>query len=185
MSQRLIQLGERDVGKRAQTIQRMLRPISSIAHGPACSRGTAPDAVVLGAHAGTRGSGAYRDWRFPTSKPTIQAMYFELWRSLGGTSHTLYMDRAYMTIYRVDREDRTERAILSLHSDPNEPRGNEHWQYKHCLHLHIEAAEAPIPHAHIALCDGFTDSVLTSTDSLTDAIERAVRMVADEVLAQL
>jgi hypothetical protein len=48
--------------------------------------------------------------------------------------------------------------------------------------LHIKAANEPLPHAHIALNLGHLDAVLTSIDTLSDAMKTAISMLKEEVL---
>lgn len=55
-------------------------------------------------------------------------------------------------------------------------------KYKKGPHLHIKAAEAPLPHAHFALNLGHLDAVLESVESLSEAIEYEIIMLKEEVL---
>lgn len=93
-----------------------------------------------------------------------------------------YLDRAYLTIFRTDPTTRAEVEFLCLHCDPNESDNADHGIYKQGPHLHIRAAEDPIPHAHIALNRGHLEDVLTSAHNLSEAMELGVLMIKEEVL---
>jgi hypothetical protein len=55
-------------------------------------------------------------------------------------------------------------------------------KYKKGPHLHIKAAEDPLPHAHFALNLGHLDAVLDSVESLTEAMRFGILMLKEEVL---
>jgi hypothetical protein len=55
-------------------------------------------------------------------------------------------------------------------------------KYKKGPHLHIKAAEAPLPHAHFALNLGHLDAVLESVESLSEAMRYGIIMLKEEVL---
>jgi hypothetical protein len=92
------------------------------------------------------------------------------------------LDRAYLSLFKTEPSTRTEIEFLCLHCDPNEPDDARHAIYKKGPHLHIQVAEEPIPHAHIALNRGHLDAVLNSPDSLTKAMGAAILMLREEIL---
>ena len=107
-------------------------------------------------------------------------MYFELWRGYG--SNSWYLDRAYLSVFQVDPSTHTEVEIVCLHCDPNEPDHAEHALYKKGPHLHVRTADYPVSRAHIALNRGHLDAVLSSVDSLSEAMGLAVAMLKDEIM---
>lgn len=58
-------------------------------------------------------------------------------------------------------------------------------KYKKGPHLHIKAADDPLPHAHIALNLGHLDAVLGSIGTLSEAMRCAIFMLKEEVLDRL
>lgn len=176
----VIQITSEDLWSRGQHVRELLRPLSKQTDGPAW-RPTkrAPYNYVIGTHDGSPSSSNYRDWRFGTFVPGLRAMYFELWKRVDEESWCL--DRAYLNIFQTDPTTRTESKFLSLHCDPNEPDDAPHAIYKRGPHLHIQAANDPFPHAHIALTGKHLETILSSLDSLFKAIEWAVYMLKEEV----
>lgn len=55
-------------------------------------------------------------------------------------------------------------------------------KYKRGPHLHIKAADEPIPKSHLALARGQLSEVLFSLDDLTEALGRSIQMIKDEIL---
>lgn len=58
-------------------------------------------------------------------------------------------------------------------------------KYKKGPHLHIKAADDPLPHAHLALNLGHLDAVLESIETLSEAMRCAIFMLKEEVLDTL
>lgn len=58
-------------------------------------------------------------------------------------------------------------------------------RYKKGPHLHIKAAVDPLPHAHFALNLGHLNDVLTSVESLSEAMKDGILMLKEEVLDRL
>lgn len=58
-------------------------------------------------------------------------------------------------------------------------------KYKKGPHLHIKAADDPLPHAHFALNLGHLDAVLESIETLSEAMRCAIFMLKEEVLDTL
>lgn len=125
-------------------------------------------------------------WRFATYKHGCWASYYEIW-TLTDSRHERYrLDKAYLTLYKRVKDPDQEKQILCLHCDPYEPDdGNPSVEYKKRPHLHVEAAEAPIPKAHFSLTVGSLAEVLTSAGTLTDALESCVKMIKCEVLDRM
>lgn len=114
----------------------------------------------------------------------MSGCYFELWRrGRGAREQFWYLDRAYLTLFAPGSDGCNE--YVCLHCDPNEPDEMQHSMYKRVPHLHINAAPAPFPHAHLALNLGFKDQVLESVSSLTDAMEYAMLMLREQILDEL
>lgn len=55
-------------------------------------------------------------------------------------------------------------------------------KYKKGPHLHIKAADDPLPHAHFALNLGHLDAVLISIETLSEAMRDGILMLKEEVL---
>jgi len=176
----VIQIASEELRARGRHVRELLRPISKQSGGPAWKlTGRSSYQCVIGTHDGSPSS-SHQDGRFATFVPGLRANYFELWRRVGEESW--YLDRAYLNIFQTDLIARTEKKFLSLHCDPNELDDAPHAIYKKGPHLHIQAANAPFPHAHIALTGEHLDVVLGSFDSLFKAMEWAVYMLKEQVL---
>ena len=124
---------------------------------------------------------SYEKAKFRTTVDNLYASYFEQWkRFFEDRKEQWFLEKAYLHFYRVDQPDQEPPEYLLLHSDPNENR--EHAIYKRGPHLHIHAADAPWPRAHIALNIGYLDEMLRDASSLTAAFEAAVVMIRSEIL---
>ena len=174
-----IQVTSKELGARGQYVRELLRPLTRRMDGPAWQRKTTQYTWIIGTHDGAPPHSSPQEWRFATFVPDLRATYFELWRRVDEESWCLH--QAYLNIFRTDPAMREESKFLSLHCDPNESDDAPHATYKKGPHLHIQAADDPFPHAHIALTGKHLDMVLSSVDSLSEAIEWAVRMIKEEV----
>jgi hypothetical protein len=176
----VIQLASRELGARGQYIRKLLQPLSNRPDGPAWKPRATSANYIIGTHDGSPPDSDHREWRFATYVPNLRGMYFELWRRVDDEYWCL--DRAYLNIFQTDPATRGESRFLSLHCDPNESDDAPHASYKKGPHLHVQAADDPFPHAHIALTGGHLDIVLSSVDSLSEAIAWAILMLKEEVL---
>jgi hypothetical protein len=178
----IIQAKMEELEHRGEYVRQLLKPIAKHPGGPAWQRKSGVSEFIIGTHDGSPTRSDYRDWRFKTVVPNFQAMYFELWRrSESRQKEFWYLYRAYLSIYQIDHGQQKETEFLCLHCDPNEP-DNAHAIYKRGPHLHINVANHPIPHAHIALNRGHLNEILSSVDTLTTAMEWAVQMLKVEIL---
>lgn len=177
-----IQLDIGSVYSRGSQIRDLLSILSLNPGGPAWHTLPAQaGSIVFAAYDGPRPGGPASDWRFLTSTLGIRANYYEKWNPVPEAT-LAYLDRAYLTIYQ--RKGPLEEAeLLALHCDPDEPDG-EGAIYKRGPHLHIVAAESPIPKAHIALAITHLSEVLASASNLMEALGRCIIMIRDEVLAR-
>lgn len=176
-----------ELRSRGQRVQRMLRPMSQQASGPAYQLRLADRGVqVLSAYDGTRPTSEFRQWRFRTKAAGLVAMYFEIWQPRDGRGVEFSLARAYLQLYELVGPGQ-EKEILALHCDPDET-GDEVariGRYKQGPHLHFVVAGDPFAKAHIALADGQLAEVLRSAASLTESLEGCVRLIQAELLARL
>jgi hypothetical protein len=120
----------------------------------------------------------------------MHGSYQERWCPVNEKRKRYYLERAYLHLYLTTQieGEAMEKELLLLHCDPNETDepvdwpGLRHSKYKRGPHLHISTAQQPIPHSHFALNACHLDSVLSSVESLTKAMEVAVQMLEDQVL---
>lgn len=181
-----VTLPEDQLYSRGVSIRRLLRPISKVTNGPAWQIANSPGGIAIGTYDGTYPGGQYRDWRFGVSvpdsdhAPLIQGMYFELWRRIPEEINIWALGRGYLSIYKVDHS-KGEQELICLHCDPEEI-DEVVMKYKKGPHLHIKAAEEPIPQSHIALARGHLDQVLANAESLTEAMAWSIEMIRDEIL---
>jgi hypothetical protein len=116
-----------------------------------------------------------RQTMFSTTVASIRCQYFELWKVSKGQLMTL--NRAYFTLLRLDPVRRDFSDVLSLHTDPDDDD-----EMKQGPHLHISCAPEPLPHCHFPLEAGFLELVLKDSEALTAAMQRAIGLVAKDVL---
>ena len=128
---------------------------------------------------GPQPAGRPRDWRFRTPVRRLVGCYFEQWISVDGTNRVYGLDRIAFSLLLLERI--SEREVVALHSDPNEPDG-PHAPFKRGPHLHVTLAEQPLPHAHLGLAMESMPALIDSVDGLTAAVERALFMLSEEVL---
>lgn len=160
----------------------MLCHLALVPGGPAWEpRSPGAGVFVLGVYDGGRPDGPVTDWRFSTKTRRIRANYHEIWLPVPGETRMAHLERAYLTIYQTVSPDQ-EVKLLALHCDPNE-HGDDAI-YKRGPHIHVEAAQDPIPRAHIALAIGHLDNVLATASTLTEALNWSIVMIWDEVLAR-
>ena len=169
----------RELSQRGDSVRRLLRPISKVGGGPAWGNRTGSGNYIIGTHDGSPPSSDFREWRFATSNSSMRAMYFECWKEYG--RDRFYLFQAYLSLFQVDRL-KTEREFIALHCDPDEPDNSPHSTYKKGPHLHILVADHPLPHAHLVLNRGHLEAVLSSPQSLSEAIGSALIMIRDEIL---
>jgi hypothetical protein len=174
-----MRLSEQELARRGTRVQRLLRPISRWAAGPAWTRlplGTSH--IIIGTHDEARPSSHYRDWRFTIDAAKHHAMYFEAWRS--ETRNSFILDKAYLNVYV--RTGTSESEIVCLHCDPSLPPNAGHAKYKRGPHIHMSVAGSPYASAHIALQGPDLDPILRSTDALHNALAWGIEMIRDEIL---
>jgi len=176
----VVRLASSEIGQRGERVRKLLSTLSSTAGGPAWQPVAGQGFYIIGAHDGSPPSSEFLQWRFATIAPGFRASYHERWTEQARRSFVL--ERAYLTIFKVDRADRTETEFVCLHCDPSEPDNAAHAIYKQGPHLHVMVAESPVPHAHIALNRGHLEAVLQSAASLSSALEQSLLMLRKEIL---
>lgn len=185
-----IVIPSRSLNHRGAKVQKLLRHISfDSQNGPAYSNIPYHRGHLIGFYGGQFRPGDHpRDWRFKTIAPSIYAMYFEQWiPSETGKHSSWYLDRAYLNLYELSdqRFMDSEKEFVCLHCDPNETDVDAHSDYKRVPHIHIKAAQEPIPQAHISLNLDFSDKVLNSVETLFSSLETAIVMLRDEILDRM
>ena len=182
-----ITLNAEEFSQRGQSISNLLRPISRVSSGPAYQIKQSLSEAIIGTHDGSPSISGYRDWRFSTGHSGISAMYFEIWVPEDAHAELWYLHNAYLTIFRRPYPRAEENELLSLHCDPEEldVEDDSKGIYKRGPHLHIKAADEPIPKAHLALARGHLSQVLSSSAQLTEALDWSIQMIKDEILDRI
>lgn len=111
-------------------------------------------------------------------------MYFETWEPAEDGGGRYFLRRAYLHVFRVEGRA-SEKEILALHCEPEEdddPDRPNLAVYRRGPHLHVTAAEHPIPKAHLALVAGRVEDVLATASSLTEGLARSIEMIGQEVV---
>ena len=140
---------------------------------------------MIAVHSGPRPDLGPADWRFTTIVRGVRAGYYERWIASDEKRKKYYLDRSYLHLYRSGTDELSEREILALHCDPNEPDDTgelKHAIYKRGPHVHVTAFDQPLPHSHFAHNLGELDSILGSMLSLHRAVSTGIVMLRDQVL---
>lgn len=167
--------------------------------GPAWQIRPTSTSFRIGTHGGNPSGSQVSDWYFNTIYKGFQAQYYEYWEKFEDQGQELwYLERAYFHLCKINRSRGKPDEFILLHCDPSfdpldetEEGSESHKKrlkqapYKQLLHLHLIEANPPFPHAHIALHIGFKDLVLESADSLSIAIQHAIKMLKDEILDEI
>jgi hypothetical protein len=117
----------------------------------------------------------YLDASFRTSAVALRCNYHELWQ--GPARDYWSLNRAYFTLLEVVPALPNYQPLLCIHADPVEDS-----DFKQGPHLHMSCAPDPMHRCHFPLEFGFLKTVLRDCESLTDAIKRAIEIVAGDVL---
>lgn len=170
--------------RRGEQICRLLRPLTGkgrLAYATVSRRFE----LLIVAYSGSRPDTAPTDWKFTTCVHGIRGSYHERWLPADEKRKRFYLDRAYLHLYRQPRLQDEEWELLALHCDPNEPDDVgllTHAVYKRGPHIHVTAAEQPLPHSHFALNRSHLSDVLSSCESLSAAVQSGIIMIRDQVL---
>ncbi len=124
----------------------------------------------------------FRKWRFLTYHKQFRANYFEVWHLSDERNRTFYLEKIYLHLYYFNPIKSIEFAVLSLHSDPNEPLEEAHCLYKRSPHLHLSYPKSPFGEAHIALNKYDLDYVLQNIENLETAFFTALTMIKEEII---
>jgi hypothetical protein len=171
-----------NVVKRTQEVARLLQPIAPRSLRTACRPRWLERNYFLCAYIGPEPSDPDPDeWRFPTRIANIRASYHERWIPTDYRRRNLFLERAYLHLF-IRGPERTEKQILALHCDPNEPESERHFRYKAGPHVHMSTAGDPLHRSHIALNVDNLEEVLRSVTTITTALSQALAMIDEQVL---
>jgi len=171
--------------KRSDNVKRMLRPLVNKRAVLVVEIVERVPFITLAVRTGGKVLHHYTAWRFNTYVNGISAAYYERWEPIDATRKRYCFQRGYLHLFQKVGTDQeaTEKKLLLLHCDPNEPKERPHARYKQGPHLHVSAAGPPLAEAHIALNYSHLDEVLSSFDNLSVAWDNSIKLVNEEVLA--
>ncbi len=184
-------VSEADLEKRRKKLPQRLSALSKDVSYMQAAYQTLGLKKAIGVHRGQRPSSSYREWRVSLMDLNISMGYFEIWQHVNSLSSmsgkrnrsqrpALYLlQKVNFHIYLPDPSG-SDKELLFVHCDPQEPDDSPHQRYKIAPHLHFEVAGSPWNDAHIPLCDGWQSTVLKSLKELDEAIVRAVEFVAQQ-----
>jgi hypothetical protein len=141
--------------------------------------------ILIAVHSGPRPITDYREWRFNTISSAVRGGYFERWIPADENRTKYYLDRSYLHLYWQSERHGDESELMALHCDPNEPEDTgelRHSHYKRGPHVHVIASQQPLPHSHFALNSAHLPQILTSVDTLSEAMCNGVALLRDQVL---
>lgn len=141
--------------------------------------------LTLAVKTGGSSLGHYSGWRFSTHIDGISASYYERWEPTNSTRRAYRFQRGYLHLFKKvgANQDATERKLVLLHCDPNEPAEAPHARYKQGPHLHFSAAGSPLSQSHIALNYSHLDEILSSFENLSKAWDNSIKLIDEQVLA--
>jgi len=170
------------ITSRHDKIRKLLRPLRPSNRDVGCNikEGKDDGGRVVAAHDGG-GISSTQKWIFRTFVADVWAEYYELWLP-SGNSKRLALQKAYLHLYRPDEKRGSLKEFVCVHCDPQEDENSPGGRYKKGPHLHIRAADKPLPKSHFPLNLGHLNEILESVDALTMAMGDAVQVLADEVL---
>ena len=172
-----IELDQKGVVARLPKVSSLLRPLRTDEKPVGCDfdRSAIGAGRIIAAHDGPIPAGGnYRSWYFRTAIDGLRGQYFEVWREAG---QLFTLSQAYLHLYRIGANAAELDEIVALHSDPADTN-----KYKIGPHIHVALAEHPLPRCHFALDLGRLEEVTSTIASLDTALQRAIQLVADEVL---
>lgn len=172
-----ITLPEPDLHKRSNTLHKLFAPLRGVMPRVAIRfvRGGPGGTVTLVATDEKSGALPYQGESFRTSTQVLRCRYYEQWQA--STRRTFVLGRAYFTLLEVVAAARKYDELLCVHTDPADCN-----DLKQGPHLHVSCAPDPMRHCHFPLEFGFLEAVLKDCDSLTTAMQRAINVVARDVL---
>ena len=169
------------LSKRKLAIQKLFRPLSRSSHVDTFYR-LGADEVLIGLGIDNFG-GSLRSARHPSKFEHIFLNYFEVWRpKLDGKN--LYLTKAYFHLDQPNQDGSGDEELLALHCDPAIPKTESSYQYKRGPHLHIAGARWDLSKAHIAMCLTNLDHDCSNIDTLTNALDRIIKMIDEELMPQ-
>ena|SRR5579875_3478729 len=170
------------IGRRAQTIPKLLRPLLPPKQSLACRPRTMGRLIMFSPYSGPEPSEAgIEGYKFPTTIRRIRATYYEHWTPTDFAKKSYAIEKAYLHLF-LRNEQGDEDQIVALHADPNESKNDKHYRYKAGPHIHMLTAADPLHHSHIGLNTPNLEHILGSVDLLTSALATAVSMISDQVL---
>jgi len=173
----LITVPERNLRQRSNTLHEMFIPLREGDSRVAVryARSGPGGAIRLVATDEKTGGSIRTEESFRTSIQGLRCRYYESWRASAGDTFTL--ERAYFTLLAILPAAHKYDELLCIHTDPADTD-----DLKQGPHLHISCAPDPMRHCHFPLAFGFLEVVLRDCDTLTRAMQRAIRVVARDVL---
>src|SRR5262245_13939399 len=76
---------------------------------------------VLAAHSGGSLVNSHYDyWRFRTMARNIDCQYYEHWKFVLPDETSMFLNRAYLHLYQIDRSTHTSEQMLCIHTDPDD-----------------------------------------------------------------
>lgn len=172
-----IELDERGVVGRLARVSRLLRPLRKDRSPVGCDFDSSAigRGRILAAHDGAVPAGGnYRSWYFRTAIDSLRAQYFEVWIE---KRSTFELGQAYLHLFRTGDHASSLEEIVALHADPSDAD-----KYKMGPHIHVKKSDHPLPQCHFALDLDRLEEVTSTVESLDQALERAIGLLADEVL---
>ncbi len=176
-----IKIPEKDLRKRIREIQNLLPPLCAGRQVP-CQfyKNIVSGGRVIAAHDGDPTDSDYLGWKFRSFAGPLWCQYYEIWKPKNG--NLWHLIRAYLNIYKIDPNTHSLKEIICIHCDPNDESDEPMRTFKRGPHLHVKAANEPLPKCHFPLNLDSLNRILSSRSLMTRAFEQAIKVVCKEVL---
>jgi len=182
-----VELSENNIYTRGTQLRSLVQDIAGPG-GPHYENISSQNSLVIVLFDGERGTHNVSDLRFRTCYRGFRVNYYELWKAADQKQSIFYLEKAYLTLYRLNEpfHQNEEKEYLCFHCDLGESdEENASSVYAKCPHLHIKVAPDPIPKSHIGLAAQFSDLIFENAASLTDTIKVTIDMIKSEILENI
>lgn len=161
--------------KRIRRLQRLLAPICRAKPVP-IRQYNGRDSTQLFA---SSSPASPRESFVHSSAENITVQYWETWKFQSDGAP--YLMEMYLHCYLNDPYERQSKQILALHSDWSMPIKSAKDAYKKNPHLHLYP-EKWLPKCHISTCLSPRPSDAATIDAVTEAFDRSIELIHQEVL---
>ena len=135
---------------------------------------------ALTARSGEKLTSDMRRWSFPSSVDSIICKYGERWRPTSPNAQEFRLQTVYFQLLEHHGRDEEPKEIVAFHWHAVDGGGG----YAGLPHLHVEAADNPLPRAHFGVTLT-VEAQQNTVEYLDRLLDEAIAMVEAEVLQRI